>query len=109
MLDDPNTTVPTHDELLTLNAALGLRLDMTVSALLRAAYQLNNALCEVNDAEISADLCAARDMAQVAISLARGETTTIPKALRRGMSLQRQATAESLLQAALPPTIIRQG
>ncbi|HKN41319.1 MAG TPA: hypothetical protein VJV87_00335 [Sphingomicrobium sp.] len=103
-IDDPDTTEPTREELLTLNAALRLRLDMTVSALLAAAYRLDEVRCEWLDetpaeAEILAGLLAAGDMARAAVQLARGETTDIPRSLLKDMPPQRQVAARRLLEA----------
>jgi hypothetical protein len=97
--DDPSTYEPNHDELLTLNAALRLRLELTVSALRSAMHMLDSLSFEVRDAELLDGAKAAYDVSRGVLDVATGVSSDIPARLMRELSLHRQATAKKLLDS----------
>jgi hypothetical protein len=97
-IDDP-VIYPalTLDELHRQNAALRLRLELTLSALRDAAYKLTEASADLNDPEYLAEIGSVVDVAHGAIAVATGQSSDIPKKLLRQLSLQDRDLAKRLL------------
>jgi len=104
-IDDPDTYEPTRDELLMLNAALRLRLDLTVSALRGTLYALRDVSYDLPkdaDPEITEYLRGAYEIGDGALDVATGQSSDIPHKLALLMSTEQRNWAKRLLEAARP-------